>query len=202
MQKTTKLVGKLKPKTHIKVKVTVLLSVLIVAGLLGVLTSTVIVLGQNLIFEEANAVVLIGAYKEVERPEKQQLEVTRVVEIPVEQEIIKEEVINPFKLKDIGTYTLTAYCPCVICCEIYAGPPLNKTTSIGTGAYKGITVAVDPNNIPYGAKLYIEGLGVRIAGDCGGAIKGNKIDVYYETHKEALASGLGHTPKKVYIIED
>jgi len=131
---------------------------------------------------------------------------TKVVRQIVEVErVIEEEVIvtkEPFNLVPIGEYELTAYCPCEICCEEFAGPPLNKTTSIGTGAYEGNTIAVDPNKIPYGTTVYIEDIGVRIASDCGGAIKGNRIDVYYEEHEDAWYSGLGHTPKQVYIIEE
>jgi 3D (Asp-Asp-Asp) domain-containing protein len=127
---------------------------------------------------------------------------TRVIENEIIKEITKEVKIGEMELKSIGGYTLTAYCPCEICCEIFAGPPENKRTSTGVGAYEGVTVAVDPNKIPYGTALYIEGLGVRIASDCGGAIKGNKIDVYYTTHEKALKSGLGHTPRNIYIIEE
>ena len=38
-------------------------------------------------------------------------------------------------------------------------------------------IAVDPSVIPLGSKVWVEGYGVAIAGDTGGAIKGNKIDV-------------------------
>ncbi len=38
-------------------------------------------------------------------------------------------------------------------------------------------IAVDPNVIPLGSKVWVEGYGYAIAGDTGGAIKGNKIDI-------------------------
>ena len=119
----------------------------------------------------------------------------------VEVEKITNETISPVSLKEIGTFGLTAYCPCSYCCEQWAGPPEGKTTSIGVGAYKGITFAVDPTKIPYGSTMYIEGVGVGIAADCGVAIKGNRIDVYFETHQEAIEFGIGGGPKNVYIIE-
>lgn len=50
-------------------------------------------------------------------------------------------------------------------------------------------IAVDPSVIPLGTKVYVEGYGEAIAGDTGGAIKGNKIDVYVQTKEEAYAWG-------------
>ncbi|MED3662449.1 ubiquitin-like domain-containing protein [Ureibacillus sp. FSL K6-8385] len=46
-------------------------------------------------------------------------------------------------------------------------------------------IAVDPNVIPLGSKVWVEGYGYAIAGDTGGAIKGNKIDVLVQTKEEA-----------------
>lgn len=72
-------------------------------------------------------------------------------------------------------------------------------TSTGTIATPGRTVAVDPKYIPYGTEIEIEGVGVRIAEDCGGAIKGeNRIDLLVETHQEALEWGM--QTRKVTIL--
>ena len=51
------------------------------------------------------------------------------------------------------------------------------------------TVAVDRRVIPFGTKLYIEGYGFAIAEDTGGAIKGNKIDVFFNTNAECMNWG-------------
>lgn len=50
-------------------------------------------------------------------------------------------------------------------------------------------IAVDPNVIPLGSKVYVEGYGEAIAGDIGGAIKGNKIDVFISNYGRALQWG-------------
>ncbi len=51
------------------------------------------------------------------------------------------------------------------------------------------TVAVDPNVIPLGSKVHVSGYGVAIASDTGGAIKGNIVDVYFNTHSECVSWG-------------
>ncbi|MFC4663552.1 3D domain-containing protein, partial [Oceanobacillus aidingensis] len=51
-------------------------------------------------------------------------------------------------------------------------------------------IAVDPNVIPLGTKVYVEGYGHAVAGDIGGAINGNKIDIHVPTRDEALNWGV------------
>lgn len=51
-------------------------------------------------------------------------------------------------------------------------------------------IAVDPRIIPLGTRVWVEGYGEAIAGDTGGAIKGNKIDVFIPTHESAMAWGV------------
>ncbi len=70
-----------------------------------------------------------------------------------------------------------------------------------SGAYvrPGI-VAVDPRVIPLGTKLYVEGYGYAVAADTGGAIKGNKIDLYYES--EEAADRYGRKNITVYVLNE
>lgn len=51
------------------------------------------------------------------------------------------------------------------------------------------TIAVDPNVIPLGSKVYVSGYGIAIAADTGGAIKGNIIDVYLNSYEECVSWG-------------
>ncbi|MGB9660422.1 MAG: 3D domain-containing protein [Moorellaceae bacterium] len=71
-------------------------------------------------------------------------------------------------------------------------------TATGIYPYRGI-VAVDPRVIPLGARLYVEGYGYAWAQDTGGLIKGNRIDVFMDTEKEALQWGRRRV--KVHILE-
>lgn len=81
----------------------------------------------------------------------------------------------------------TAYCP-----------GCSGTTAIGIDLRSNPdqkVIAVDPNVIPLGSRVWVEGYGEAIAGDTGGAIKGNKIDVFIPSHDDALQWGV----KKVKI---
>ena len=81
------------------------------------------------------------------------------------------------------TVTATAYCPCVKCCGKTDG-----ITATGTKATAGRTIAADPSVIPYGTEVIING-NTYVAEDCGGVINGNDVDIYFNTHDEALQFG-------------
>ena len=81
------------------------------------------------------------------------------------------------------TYKITAYCSCSKCC----GKSTGRTAS-GTKATAGRTVAA-PSNFAFGTKLNIGGH-IYTVEDRGGAIKGNKIDIYMNSHQAALQWGV------------
>ena len=87
-------------------------------------------------------------------------------------------------LKSLGTFKLTAYCACSRCCGKCDG-----ITATGTKATAGRTIAVNPRKIPYGTEVIIYGH-TYIAEDCGGAIKDKKIDIFFNSHAEALKFGV------------
>lgn len=105
-------------------------------------------------------------------------EVTSV--LTTETEAITEPALTP-----LGSFKLTAYCPCPKCCGQWA----DGITYTGTTATAGRTIAVDPNIIPLGSTVYINGQAY-IAEDIGGAIKENRVDVFFSTHDEALQFGV------------
>lgn len=84
----------------------------------------------------------------------------------------------------IGEFTITYYCACEKCCGKTDG-----ITASGAMVREGVTVAVDRSVIPLGTYLYLDGIGYRVAQDVGGAINGNRIDVYMDSHDEALECG-------------
>lgn len=75
-------------------------------------------------------------------------------------------------------------------------PGCNEWTAIGLRAGKGV-IAVDPKVIPLRSKVYIPGYGVAVAGDTGGAIKGNIIDLGFD---DARTSGWTARFVDIYLL--
>lgn len=90
--------------------------------------------------------------------------------------------------------TATAYDPGPRSCGRYA----NGRTATGAKAEKGV-VAVDPRVIPMGTQLYIPGYGFAVAADRGSAIKGMRIDLCYDTYREAKQ--FGRRKVDVYVVD-
>lgn len=112
----------------------------------------------------------------------------------ITEPIIHDPVVSA-NLEPLGEFTLTAYCPCELCCGKWAinrpsdenGDPIIYTAS-GEIATPNLTVAVDPDVIPLGTQLCIDGLGVFTAQDTG-AFTGNIIDIYFTDHAAACEFG-------------
>lgn len=93
----------------------------------------------------------------------------------------------------LGEFRITAYCPCSKCCGKWA----DGITYTGTWATENYTIAVDPSVIPLGSTVEINGVEY-VAEDIGGAIKKNRIDIFFESHKAALEWGVQY--HDVYLI--
>ena len=119
--------------------------------------------------------------------------VTEPEEIKKVTEGIKQEQTEESEYVSLGEFKLTAYCSCEKCCGIWAYNRPNGIVygAIGEELKEGYSIAVDPNVIPYGTEVVINDKTYK-AQDCGGAIKGNRIDVYFNNHEDALEFGVKH----------
>ncbi|WP_217588366.1 G5 and 3D domain-containing protein [Lentibacillus saliphilus] len=90
------------------------------------------------------------------------------------------------------TVTATAYSAYCNGCSGITATGIN----LKANPYKKV-IAVDPNLIPLGTRVWVEGYGEAIAGDTGGAIKGHRIDVHVPTRKEALRFGYRRVQIKI-----
>ncbi|CAH0279931.1 Cell wall-binding protein YocH [Peribacillus sp. Bi96] len=104
----------------------------------------------------------------------------------------KAKTTSAKKYKTI-TVNATAYtADCKGCSGITAsGLNLKKNPKVKA-------ISVDPKVIPLGTKVHVEGYGEAIAADKGGAIKGNKIDVFYSSKSKAINWGRKTVKVKVY----
>lgn len=135
-------------------------------------------------------------------------EVTNIVTIePMESttvtepdtEPITEDITEPAPIS-LGEFRLTAYCSCTKCCGKWGANRGEEVVgAIGKVLTAGYSIAVDPTVIPYGSIVVINGKEYE-AMDCGGAIKKNRIDIYFNSHEEALEFGVQYA--EVYLVEE
>ena len=95
----------------------------------------------------------------------------------------------------LGTFKITHYCPCSRCCGVGGG----KVTASGTRPTAGRTVGVNPRLIRYGTHLRIGNRSGYVAEDTGGGIGWYHLDVFCNSHTEALQRGV--QTKKVWKVE-
>ena len=113
--------------------------------------------------------------------------------IPIESEMIEPSVEEtPIEIVEevpirVEVFKLTAYCK-----ENYphiCNDGDSTYTATMTSPTPGRTIAVDPKEVPFGSEVEIFG-NTYVAEDTGGAIKGKRIDILFETHREALEFGI------------
>ena len=125
---------------------------------------------------------------------------------PIAEETSVSEPVTHYK--SLGEFRLTAYCSCEKCCGQWgANRPLDENgkpivyTASGKIAQAGYTIAADKSIYPFGTILYINGQPYEVQ-DVGGAIKGNKIDIYFDNHQDALNFGVQYAEVFVEVSEE
>ena len=131
------------------------------------------------------------------------LETTEVLKSEITKDPVKEVVEVGTKKGTVAPNEKNAKRVIVMQATAY-DPTAGSKTAMGTRARVG-AVAVDPKVIPLGSKLYIESIdgfasyGYATAEDTGGAIKGNRIDLFYDSNAEA--NRFGRRNVKVYVLD-
>ncbi|MFR7759748.1 MAG: 3D domain-containing protein [Peptoniphilus grossensis] len=131
------------------------------------------------------------------------LETTEVLKSEITKDPVKEVVEVGTKKGTVAPNGKNAKRVIVMQATAY-DPTAGSKTAMGTRARVG-AVAVDPKVIPLGSKLYIESMdgfptyGYATAEDTGGAIKGNRIDLFYNSNAEA--NRFGRRNVKVYVLD-
>lgn len=89
-------------------------------------------------------------------------------------------------------FTATAYCKCTECNGRWGTDKPDGQAESATGAKlsEGVSIAADFSVLPPFTQVEISGMGIYTVHDCGGAIKGNRIDIYFENHEDAQAFGV------------
>ncbi|WP_416198885.1 MAG: DUF348 domain-containing protein [Sporanaerobacter sp.] len=131
--------------------------------------------------------------------------IPKVIEKGTKEKEIYVSSRGNVRYKKVLTVVATAYDLSYASCGKRPGDRGYGITASGTKARPGV-VSVDPRVIPLGTKLYVESLdgrsdyGFAVAEDTGSAIKGNRIDLFFTSGKEAKI--FGRRKVKVYILED
>lgn len=112
----------------------------------------------------------------------------------VKKAATKKSATHPSNVKKTIKMSATAYtASCKGCSGITkTGLNLRKNPSLKV-------IAVDPKIIPLGSKVWVEGYGIAVAGDIGGAIKGNKIDLFMS--KKSTANNWGRKTVTVKLLK-
>lgn len=111
-----------------------------------------------------------------------------IEEMESEPNIVEPEPNIPVEEWKIVIMDVSAYCPCEICCENFA----DGITASGHKIQKGDVFVAAPSKYSFGTEMiipeYANGEIVKVL-DMGGAIKGDRLDLFFHTHKEAIEWG-------------
>lgn len=185
-------------------KVFALLAVLVASTFIFVGTSEAashtVKKGENLTMIAKKYDTTVKALMKHNKLNSTKLQIKQVIQLPktaknqpaVKKKIATKSAIDPSNVKKTIKMTATAYTAnCKGCSGITkTGINLRKNPSLKV-------IAVDPKIIPLGSKVWVEGYGMAVAGDIGGAIKGNKIDVFINNKSSANKWGRKQVTVKI-----
>lgn len=145
-------------------------------------------------FSNANILMFNQVLKEQQLSLKEQQLSLKKQQDKLKKEEKEQEAKKQEEVKKGWTHEfhVTAYCGCYSCSEGYG-----TQTSTGVTAEAGRTIAVDPDVVPYGSKVQINGH-TYVAEDCGGAINGYEIDIYMDEHSSTDRFGSQYIVCTVY----
>lgn len=114
---------------------------------------------------------------------------------PVEPAELEPVIVEAVPEKEcLGSFEVTGYCACELCCGAWA----DGIAYTGGLATEGQTIAVDPDVIPLGSVVEINGRQY-IAEDIGAGINGKEIDLFFCSHEDALE--FGRQQYEVYLVK-
>ncbi|MGD6780686.1 MULTISPECIES: 3D domain-containing protein [Bacillaceae] len=142
--------------------------------------------------EEAPAEEPVTEEPAEEAPAEEPVTEEPAEEAPAEEPAEEETAADPEVAQEL-TMTATAY---TASCEGCSGITATGINLLENPDMK--VISVDPDVIPLGSKVWVEGYGEAIAGDTGGAIKGNKIDIFIPEKQDAINYGVQEVQVKVY----
>ena len=130
------------------------------------------------------------SYKDNEEVSREELSsevikkpVNKIVEVQTRTVTSRSSYIRGVTTAQSGIYKVTAYCACMKCCG-----KTNGITASGVKATANHTIAA-PRTFAFGTKVVMNGQ-TYVVEDRGGAIQGNRIDIYMNSHQEALRWGV------------
>ena len=151
----------------------------LISGVLGVALAIPLCIGAY--NSHTTNIPIETTYETIESSEVLAMSTEQITTVEIET-TTEEPTSNKVAL---GRFKVTAYCACDKCCP-GTSDGLTYTETVAT---EGRTIAVDPKVIPLGSRVEVNGVEY-IAEDIGGAIKGDKVDIFFNSHDVALEWGV------------
>lgn len=192
-------------KNFNKIAIALLLTVI------AIITCTIIVFATSTESNATNDIAKSTPTESLSDTTNETVESSETPTISIESEdvpMLETPITEPQEtFVSLGEYKLTAYCPCTKCCGKWgenrpkdANGNIIVVTASGRYAKANWTVAADTSVLPFGTRIYINGYEYEVQ-DRGGAVKGNRIDIYFDDHQEALNFGVQYAEVMIKVVE-